>query len=84
MALTEYERNVRTGLRAVRRVERRLDTQQERLQRILRRLYLRKTVPRKVAEVQSVMNQYGAIEKALGDLNRTMADWVNVIGGYAG
>jgi hypothetical protein len=50
--------------------------------RILRRLYLRKTVPRKVSELQTLMTQYHNTETALSDLNRVMADWVNVIGGY--
>jgi len=78
--LTEYERNVRSGLRAVRRVARRFDSQQELMDRILRRLYLRKTVPRKVVELQSLMTAFQQVRQVETDLERTLADWVRVIG----
>ena len=78
--MTEYERNVRSGLRAVRRVARRFDSQQELMDRILRRLYLRKTVPRKVVELQSLMTAFQQVRQVETDLERTLADWVRVIG----
>lgn len=80
--MTEYERDVRAGLRAVRRVERRLDANQEKLQRRLRRMYYRKTVPRKGAELQPVMVDYQNIRVSMQDLERALADWANIIGGY--
>jgi glutamate-1-semialdehyde aminotransferase len=78
--LTEHERNVRLGLRAVRRVYRRADTQGERLERILRRLYLRKTVPRTVNEVQSMLTSFYLYRDAVRDLEQTLAnDYVRTI-----
>jgi glutamate-1-semialdehyde aminotransferase len=61
-------------------VYRRADTQGEKLERILRRLYLRKTVPRRVSEVQSMLNQFYLYRDAVKDLEQSLArDYIQVI-----
>lgn len=78
--MTAYERDLRRGLAACRRVYRRADTAGEKLERTLRRLYNRKTVPRTRAEVQTMISQYYAYKTAVLDLESSLAkDYVGYI-----
>lgn len=78
--MTAHERDVRMGLRAVRRVYRRADTNGEKLERTLKRLYLRKTIPRRREELQTMINQFYAYRDAVNDLEQSLAkDYVSLI-----
>jgi len=78
--LTAYERGLRKGLAAVRRVYRRADTAGEKLERTLRRLYLRKTVPRSRKELETMISQFYAYKKAVNDLEQSLAkDYVGFV-----
>lgn len=78
--MTEYERELRRGLAAVRRVYRRADTAGEKLERTLRRLYLRKTVPRRRSELETMVKQYYAYKAAVNDLEQSLAkDYVGYV-----
>jgi hypothetical protein len=78
--LTEYERNLRAGIRAVRRVYRRADSLGEKLERTLKRLYLRKTVPKRRTEVDVMIQQFYAYRDAVKDLEYSLArDYVGYI-----
>lgn len=78
--MTAYERDLRRGLSAVRRVYRRADSLGEILERSLRRLYLRKTVPRKRSELQTVINQFYAYRNQVNQLEQSLAkDYVSYI-----
>jgi hypothetical protein len=76
--VTEHERDVRRGLAAVRRVYRRADTLGEVLERTLKRLYLRKTIPRKREELQRMIDQYYAYRNQVQVLEQALAkDYVS-------
>lgn len=78
--MTEYERNIRRGLVAVRRVARRADAQGEKVERWLKRQAARKTPPRKRAEVQPGIDLFYAFKKAVNDLEQAFAkDYVAYI-----
>lgn len=78
--MTAHERDVLRGLRAVRRVYRRADSLGEVLERSLRRILNRKTIPRRRAEVQGLINQYYAYEKAVTNLRDSLAkDFVSFL-----
>jgi hypothetical protein len=78
--VTEYERNIRKGLSAVRRVYRRADTLGERLERILKRLYLRKTVPKTRAEVETLVQAYYQYRDQVKALETSLAsDFVGYV-----
>jgi hypothetical protein len=78
--LTAYERNLRKGLAAVRRVYRRADTAGEKLERTLRRLYNRKTVPKSRKELATMIAQYYSYKQAVLDLEQSLAkDYVGYV-----
>jgi hypothetical protein len=78
--LTAYERDLRRGLAAVRRVYRRADSLGEILERTLKRLYNRKTVPRRRAEVQTMINQFYSYRNQVNALEQSLAkDYVSFI-----
>ncbi len=78
--MTAYERELRRGLAAVRRVYRRADTSGEKLERTLKRLYNRKTVPRSRKEVETMISQFYAYKSAVNDLEQSLAkDYVGYI-----
>jgi len=71
--LTEYERNVRRGVQAVRRVARRADSQGEKLGRWFKRMSQRKTVPKKTSDVQPGIDLFYQYKKAVNDLEQSFA-----------
>lgn len=77
MAVWESDSNrrvyIRRGLSAVRRVYRRADSLGEVLERTLRRLYLRKTVPKNRSEVDRLIQQYYAYRDQVKLLETTLA-----------
>lgn len=78
--MTEYERNLRRGLSAVRRVARRGDSAGERLDRWLKRQSSRKTAPKRRAEVQPGIDLFYTYKKAVDDLEQSFAkDYVSYI-----
>lgn len=78
--MTAYERELRRGLAAVRRVYRKADSLGEILERSLRRLYNRKTVPRKRADVETVIQQFYAYRNQVNALEQSLAkDYVSYI-----
>lgn len=78
--MTAYERELRRGLAAARRVARRADTAGEKLDRTLRRLYNRKTVPRSRAELTTMIKQYYDYKTAVNDLEQSLAkDYVGYV-----
>lgn len=78
--MTAYERELRAGIRAVRRVYRRADTAGEKLERTLKRLYQRKTVPRRRSELQTMIAQYYSFKTAVNDLEQSLAkDYVGYV-----
>lgn len=78
--MTAYERDLRRGLAAARRVARRADTAGEKLDRVLKRLYLRKTVPRSRAELATMISLYYAYKQSVLDLEQSLAkDYVGYV-----
>lgn len=76
--MTAHERDVRRGLSACRRVYRRADTLGEVLERTLRRLYLRKTIPKRREELQRMIDQYYAYKNQVLQLEQSLAkDYVS-------
>lgn len=84
MPVWETDRNlklyIRRGLAAARRAYRRSDSLGEVLERTLRRLYLRKTVPRSRAEVDKMIQQYYAYRDQVKELEQVLAkDFVSYL-----
>ena len=78
--MTAYERDLRRGLAAVRRVYRRSDSLGEILERTLLRLYRRKTVPRKRSELQTMITQFYAYRNQVNALEQALAkDYVSYV-----
>lgn len=78
--MTAYERELRRGLSAVRRVYRRADTAGEKLERTLKRFYNRKTVPRTREELKTMIAQFYAYKAAVWDLEQSLAkDYVGYV-----
>lgn len=78
--MTDYERELRRGLASVRRVYRRADSLGEILERTLRRLSQRKTVPRKVSEVDTLVKEFRAYQTQVANLEAALArDYVALI-----
>jgi hypothetical protein len=78
--MTAYEQDLRKGIRAVRRVYRRADTAGEKLERVLLRLYRRKTVPRKKDELSTTNALYRSYLTAVTDLGTSLGDYYKLIG----
>lgn len=78
--MTEYERDVRKGLASVKRVYRRADSLGEVLERHLQRLYRRQTVPRKRAEVESLVKEFYSFRDQVAALEQALArDYISII-----
>lgn len=78
--MTAYEQSLYRGIRQVRRVARRVNTEQEALDRRLKALLLRKHPPKRRQEVQPAIDQYYRLKKAVSDLEMSFAkDYVSYI-----
>jgi len=82
MTYTQQRDLVRKGLRNLRRVYRRADTEGEKFERHLDRLINRKTLVG-VAELEAIATEYKAWQRLVSDAEQATADTINVRTAYA-